>query len=425
MAFPHNTLSPPAAHPLTPSDPSAPIQTSTPLASRSKRRSRSAASESIQPPANTSRGSRSPSHIPRPRNAFIIFRTEFYRDNKDLLAYEKDHRHISRIIAFYWRTLTPDEKEEWKDKAKIEKLEHERKYPNYQFTPVHRTGEVKKRNVKRNGAREIKRCEVVASLLKNCSEPTELQGVMAELYMTPSAEEKGMKAIAPSESPEAPLNPSSVHGSLSSDSMFHNLPHPMAQISPPTQLAYPEVLVNSHPSLLPSPSSASLGSNNSIFEQPPYPSYHPGNIPLMYPEPEPVLDPITPVTQVPYDAPLYGHHHEPEFLLQQGAHIPASMTLDSTSTGTYMDSHNPFISHPYCGQASFAGFPNQEPRDHEIWSVYDSPTYRHNAWVNHEGTSSLPVDLNPARTAERVDVQSDWYTEPCSSSLSHWATHVI
>ncbi|KAJ6627013.1 high mobility group box domain-containing protein, partial [Mycena sp. CBHHK59/15] len=73
--------------------------------------------------------------IPRPRNAFMLFRSDFWAKQKITKTVEADHRHISRIIGHCWSELSEEEKFEWRVKADIEKLEHAKMYPNYRFTP--------------------------------------------------------------------------------------------------------------------------------------------------------------------------------------------------------------------------------------------------------------------------------------------------
>ncbi|KJA29343.1 hypothetical protein HYPSUDRAFT_110041, partial [Hypholoma sublateritium FD-334 SS-4] len=70
--------------------------------------------------------------IRRPRNAFMIFRSEFKIDK----AVEKDHRNISKIVGSVWNSMPDPEKVVWTQRADQEKLEHMRKYPNYKFAPV-------------------------------------------------------------------------------------------------------------------------------------------------------------------------------------------------------------------------------------------------------------------------------------------------
>ncbi|KAG5642503.1 hypothetical protein DXG03_002700 [Asterophora parasitica] len=108
---------------------------------------------------------RSGNRVPRPRNAFMIFRSEFWADSKISKTVERDHRHISRIIGHCWNQLPEDEKDVWRRKAEEEKVEHAKRYPGYRFSPNTRTKQVVRRNVKRNGEDELLRCKQVAELL--------------------------------------------------------------------------------------------------------------------------------------------------------------------------------------------------------------------------------------------------------------------
>ncbi|KDR71548.1 hypothetical protein GALMADRAFT_213842 [Galerina marginata CBS 339.88] len=73
-------------------------------------------------------------HIPRPRNAFILFRCDFVRQKKIPESVENDHRNISRIVGKIWRQMSPLEKEPWTKMAEEEKINHYRIYPGYKFS---------------------------------------------------------------------------------------------------------------------------------------------------------------------------------------------------------------------------------------------------------------------------------------------------
>ncbi|KAJ7767285.1 hypothetical protein B0H16DRAFT_1716906 [Mycena metata] len=79
----------------------------------------------ITPSASTGgRGSRraaarAPSYIPRPPNAFILFRSST----------------LSKIIGKYWHALPPAERARWEDKARLAQAEHRRRYPDWRFRP--------------------------------------------------------------------------------------------------------------------------------------------------------------------------------------------------------------------------------------------------------------------------------------------------
>ncbi|KAF8414596.1 high mobility group box domain-containing protein, partial [Boletus edulis BED1] len=83
--------------------------------------------------------------IPRPRNAFMLFRSAFAAAQKITANIERDNRHITRIIAHCWNRLSDVEKQIWHDKAAAEKVQHAERYPDYHFTPVGRAKKPKKR----------------------------------------------------------------------------------------------------------------------------------------------------------------------------------------------------------------------------------------------------------------------------------------
>ncbi|KAK2461729.1 hypothetical protein APHAL10511_006192 [Amanita phalloides] len=128
--------------------------------------------------------SRTRNHIPRPRNAFMIFRSEFCAREKISRSVERDHRHISRIIGYYWNKLPESEKDVWRRKAEQEKSEHLRKYPGYRFTPTVRSKRPIKRNVKRNGADDLLRCQLLADFLMLGKEGKELEDAARTLEVS-------------------------------------------------------------------------------------------------------------------------------------------------------------------------------------------------------------------------------------------------
>ncbi|KAG8762628.1 hypothetical protein FRC11_008380 [Ceratobasidium sp. 423] len=75
-----------------------------------------------------------PGHIPRPRNAFILYRSWYVRQGF-LSDIENDHREISRIVGKIWKQMSPEEQAPWRAMAEEEKAEHARMYPNYKYSP--------------------------------------------------------------------------------------------------------------------------------------------------------------------------------------------------------------------------------------------------------------------------------------------------
>ncbi|CUA74330.1 similar to S69204 pheromone response factor 1-smut fungus (Ustilago maydis) [Rhizoctonia solani] len=86
---------------------------------------------------------RPPGHIPRPRNAFILFRGSHGAAIPKKV--ENDNRHISKIMGELWNKVSPAERLIWEQKADIEKERHSRMYPNYRYRPTKPNGIVKRR----------------------------------------------------------------------------------------------------------------------------------------------------------------------------------------------------------------------------------------------------------------------------------------
>lgn len=81
-------------------------------------------------------------YIPRPKNAFILFRQHlhqslFPKDKAvlDSLGSFKTNSQVSREIGKRWRALSPEEKKYWQDLASSEKALHRQKYPDYKYIP--------------------------------------------------------------------------------------------------------------------------------------------------------------------------------------------------------------------------------------------------------------------------------------------------
>lgn len=75
-------------------------------------------------------------HIPRPRNAFILFRS--HAITSGLIPRSigvKDHKNISQIVGGVWRGLSDTERQHWEQLAEEEKRRHLAKYPGYSYKP--------------------------------------------------------------------------------------------------------------------------------------------------------------------------------------------------------------------------------------------------------------------------------------------------
>lgn len=88
---------------------------------------------------------RDPSWIPRPRNAFIIFRCEYSREHAQSAQGSQNDpdsdtsvKTLSKRAAEAWKQLSASERERYKILADREREEHARLYPNYRFRPMKR-----------------------------------------------------------------------------------------------------------------------------------------------------------------------------------------------------------------------------------------------------------------------------------------------
>lgn len=84
-------------------------------------------------PASSSR-----SHVPRPPNAFMIYRSELIKSRSIPEDVEHRQQNISRLAGECWNLLSPEEKAKYHEKAAEVLREHQRLNPDYKFTPAPR-----------------------------------------------------------------------------------------------------------------------------------------------------------------------------------------------------------------------------------------------------------------------------------------------
>ncbi|PBK92156.1 hypothetical protein ARMGADRAFT_1165890 [Armillaria gallica] len=116
---------------------------------------------------------RTPEHVPRPPNAFMLFRSDYWHENKDIIR-ERDHREISRICGELWRSLPPAEKQVYTAKAISAKEDHLVKYPDYKFAPMSRQKKTRKVVSRDRDIKEEARREKIAMLMGKGTEGMEL-----------------------------------------------------------------------------------------------------------------------------------------------------------------------------------------------------------------------------------------------------------
>ncbi|KAL5481180.1 hypothetical protein ACEPAI_10121 [Sanghuangporus weigelae] len=146
----------------------------------------------------TANSTDAPAHIPRPPNAFILFRSSFIRSQHVSAETEGNHGTLSKIVGMLWHALSYEERQVWQAKARRAYAEHKRMYPGYSFRPAkdktssnaksERDGtpassmEVPptKRKTRAVGPRDLERCEHIAALLARGLKGTELDAAVKE-----------------------------------------------------------------------------------------------------------------------------------------------------------------------------------------------------------------------------------------------------
>ncbi|RXW13770.1 hypothetical protein EST38_g12083 [Candolleomyces aberdarensis] len=82
--------------------------------------------------------SRPGNRIPRPRNAFIIFRSYFNSRHAPLPSVDgtkTNQNEVSKQAAKEWKSMTPEQQKPFQEQAKQEKEEHHLLYPDYRYAP--------------------------------------------------------------------------------------------------------------------------------------------------------------------------------------------------------------------------------------------------------------------------------------------------
>ncbi|KAI8974814.1 hypothetical protein BD414DRAFT_497566 [Trametes punicea] len=218
------------------------------------------------PPPNASTRRRLPpgkrlsqGYIPRPPNAFMLFRANFVRQRHVPGSIETNHGSLSKIIGNCWRALPLDEKKYWEIEAKKAKAAHKERYPHYRFRPVHNkkkkaeaaAADAAKRKEKLpTPPAEEERCEAVAQLLLEGKKGEELAEAVRQLDMAramsrpESAASGGLNAGAMPQVP-VPHYMQRRSSSVPPPSTLYHSSHPIALptvpffAAPAPQMAYP------------------------------------------------------------------------------------------------------------------------------------------------------------------------------------------
>ncbi|CAA7263291.1 unnamed protein product [Cyclocybe aegerita] len=170
--------------------------------------------DELLPRRSTNSRKKAPNHIPRPPNAFILFRSSFIKSQHVSTGVETNHSTLSKIIGLTWQNLPNEERQKWHALAKVAQDEHKRRFPQYAFRPIHNkskgaAGERKK--LREVSPKDNKRCAKIAELLVRGTTGQELEDAIHEFdkhhvpeivtrFETPITEKTFETASSPSRS---------------------------------------------------------------------------------------------------------------------------------------------------------------------------------------------------------------------------------
>ncbi|EFI28653.1 hypothetical protein CC1G_13679 [Coprinopsis cinerea okayama7 len=116
-----------------------------------------------RPLSRASQPKKAKSHISRPPNAFLLFRSDFWaREKLKANPVERDHRDISRIAAHCWRNLDLATKQVYQRRALHLRELHQQQYPDYKYTPARKARMMKK---SKDLSEEDERCARLAAIV--------------------------------------------------------------------------------------------------------------------------------------------------------------------------------------------------------------------------------------------------------------------
>ncbi|KAL1658832.1 hypothetical protein GGF50DRAFT_120473 [Schizophyllum commune] len=96
--------------------------------------------------------------IPRPANAFILFRADFTKNHTLPDGIERSNGTLSKIASSEWKNLSPEGRGFWYRRADEAKIAHQAKYPEYILRPVSRKSTERKQKelvAARNDSEEV------------------------------------------------------------------------------------------------------------------------------------------------------------------------------------------------------------------------------------------------------------------------------
>ncbi|THH01888.1 hypothetical protein EW145_g6843 [Phellinidium pouzarii] len=99
----------------------------------------------------------SETHVPRPRNCFFVFRSDFVEWLKANYSEAYSQGNISKWCSACWHSLPKEVQAHYKARADAEEVQHKRKYPLYKFSPKKRVTEAMMKREKLESKKPQKR----------------------------------------------------------------------------------------------------------------------------------------------------------------------------------------------------------------------------------------------------------------------------
>ncbi|KAH7914460.1 hypothetical protein BJ138DRAFT_1177273 [Hygrophoropsis aurantiaca] len=187
-------------------------------------------------------------HIPRPPNAFMLFRSYICLAEK-ARGIERDNCRISCDAGKLWKEkLSGAQQIPFRQLAERRKREHAVQYPNYRYSPMHkRTSKSHLSRARRNSKEEVDRCNKLASLVMQGLDGDSLQRVAnrmdkedAKLANKPLHTSPPMSAVSPvSSSHSFPAAPLVIQQTEQTEHRYVNA---LASTSSPRPIAIPQPL---------------------------------------------------------------------------------------------------------------------------------------------------------------------------------------
>ncbi|EIW85590.1 hypothetical protein CONPUDRAFT_162758 [Coniophora puteana RWD-64-598 SS2] len=349
-----------------------------------------------------------PNYIPRPRNAFIIFRCDYTEkhklDNAAAAACNKDGsskpnlpaKTLSKRAAEAWRALPEAAKEEWKIRAKQEALVHQETFPEYKFRPA-------KPNSRSTGDAHP------SQVYEQCWAASTLSRPRLQLQSTPAS-------TCASEAPSRHISPTptelEVLSAVDDGEDAELLARRRASLPPPT--AYPQFLLPSNSLSRNMRRSRSLATHVSgPFRTPvrpppvphPYGAYSTGSLPVDY-TPSPLNYMYLPTPDPTYTFPPNDAYSSPT-QNPGAAYQPATVSpLSIHSAYPPVEPPEPHVSplaHVATTWNGLASEPSTSSQDLDLsYPLAESPSDTSPA-SNHLPTPASPPIPPPAYTTQAVE----------------------